>query len=107
MKRCLKMFDPRKDLKQDHLLWELVLACATQYKDKIIYGILHALRCAGSHLNIKDNTLFFKFSTEFSDIQKQTIKEKYISHYTKEIKQIFNFVADFYTKERNLNECKQ
>ncbi len=90
------MTDPRKDLKQDTDLWQLVLACATCYKDNLIFGNLHGFRCAGSQLQINGKDLAFKLPSEWDDTTKTEMKQKYAIPYIKQFKQIFKFVAEIY-----------
>ncbi len=96
------MLDPRKDLKQDNMLWELVLTCATAYNDKQIFGNLHGLRCSGAQLILKSNTeLGLKISSdEYDENKKNILKQKYVAPYIKEIKYLFNFVAEYYSKNK-------
>lgn len=89
------MLDPRQDLKQDSALWELVLACATAYKDEQIFGNLHGFRCSGAALSIKDDALAFRFSQEWDDATKQSMKQKYALPYAKQFKELFKFAAQY------------
>ena len=94
------MLDPRQDLKQDSMLWELVLNCATLYKDKQIYANLHGFRCAGSQLCIKNETLSFKFPSEYNDNTKQDYKLKYLTPYVKQLKELFKFVNEYWQNNK-------
>ena len=88
------MLDPRNDLKEDHNLWEFVLACANEYKNKNIFGNLHGFRCAGSRLSVVDKNLNFKFPNEW-DIQiRKEFREKYAIPYLREFRTIFRFVVE-------------
>jgi len=95
------MLDPRPDIKEDTLLWQLVLGCVQLYKDKQIYGNLHGFRCGGSTLCIKNDTLVFKFPPDYSDDQKQDCKQKYLTPYMKQLKELFKFVAEYYKNNQN------
>lgn len=88
--------DPRQDLTQDNMLWELILTCATKYKDTQIFGNLHGLRCAGSTLSLKDDTLALRFPSDFDETRKKEIRSKYIVPYTQQIKELFQFSARWY-----------
>lgn len=90
------MTDPRKDLKQDTDLWQLVLACATCYHDNFIFGNLHGLRCAGARLQLNDKDLAFKLPSEWDEITKTEMKQKYAVPYIRQFKQMFRFVAEIY-----------
>ena len=90
------MLDPRKDLQQDSILWELVLTCATAYKDAQIFGNLHGFRCAGASLSIKDDTLAFRLPTECDEEMKQSMKQKYALPYVKQFKELFKFASQYY-----------
>jgi len=94
------MLDPRQDFKQDSILWELVLNCATLYKDSQIYGNLHGFRCAGSQLCIKNETLSFKFPLDYDEETKQSYKQKYLTPYIKQLKELFKFVAEYWQKNK-------
>jgi len=97
------MFDPRIDLKQDHMLWELVLACATQYQDKQIFGNLHGFRCGGAHLILKDNNLLFQLPKDWPEEMKFEFKTLYIMPYIKQIKEVLSFIA-YYITQKGLSQ---
>ena len=88
------MLDPRTDLQEDSIFWQLVLACATKYDDAQIFGNLHGFRCSGARLSLKDKSLVFKFSDEWDNETKEEFKQKYAMPYLKEFKAIFKFVAE-------------
>jgi len=92
----MNMLDPRKDLKQDSMLWEMTLACATRYKDTQIFGNLHGFRCAGARLIVKDDTLAFRLPEEWDETTKQEMKQKYALPYIKQFKELFKFVVKQY-----------
>ena len=100
------MLDPRQDLKQDSMLWELVLNCATLYKDQQIFGNLHGFRCAGSQLCIKNATLSFKFPLDYDDNVKQDYKQRYLTPYIKQLKELFKFVAEYWDKNKDELDTK-
>lgn len=88
------MLDPRTDLQEDSIFWQLVLACATKYDDPLIFGNLHGFRCSGARLAMKDKSLTFKFSDEWDNEIKEEFKQKYAMPYLKEFKTIFKFAAE-------------
>jgi len=89
------MLDPRRDLQQDSIMWELVLACSTVYKDKCIFSNLHGFRCAGAKLSIKNNTLSFRFPIDWDESTKQIMKQKYALPYVEQFKELFKFAAQY------------
>jgi len=97
------MIDPRSDLQEDSILWQLVLACATKYDDPMLFGNLHGFRCSGARLSLKDKSFTFKFSDEWDNETKEEFKQKYAMPYLKEFKTIFKFVAENFKK---INEYK-
>lgn len=101
------MLDPRKDLQQDTIFWELVLACATAYKNNAIFANLHGLRCGGAQLILKDSDLLFKFPQDWDEETKQNMKKKYALPYAKQFKTLFKFTAEYYAQHKQkLNEPK-
>ena len=92
------MLDPRADLQEDSLLWQLVLTCATTYNDQLVFGNLHGFRCSGARLSLKDKFLVFKFSDEWNSETKEEFKQKYAMPYLKEIKTIFKFIGENFEK---------
>lgn len=99
------MTDPRSDLKQDTDLWQLVLACATCYQDKLVFGNLHGFRCAGSQLQLNGKDLAFKLPSEWDETTKTEMKQKYALPYLKQFKQIFKFVAEIYKQYLELKNA--
>lgn len=88
------MLDPRSDLQEDSIFWQLVLVCATSYDDPMLFANLHGFRCSGARLSLKDKSLVFKFSDEWDNEEKKYFKNKYAIPYLKEFKTIFKFVAE-------------
>ena len=92
------VLDPRIDLQEDSIFWQLALACATKYDDPLIFGNLHGFRCSGARLSLKDKSLVFRFSDEWDNEMKEEFKQKYAMPYLKEIKTIFKFIGENFEK---------
>jgi hypothetical protein len=101
------MLDPRADLKEDTIFWQLTLACATKYKNAMIFGNLHGFRCSGARLILKDKSLVFKFSDEWNNETKEKFKKKFATPYLKEFKTIFKFIAENFEKIKDYKEYKE
>ena len=96
--------DPRLDLVKDAHIWKEILFKLWE-EDKELYHTFHGLRCAGSSFSLKNDSLLFHFSTEFTEEQKTDIKTKYINPRIDFMKSFMVRVAKVIKSKKNLTDC--
>jgi hypothetical protein len=92
--------DPRKDLKEDTEIWQVLLTAAG-VEDMDLCNTLRGFRSAGCRLALDHtkNNLSFNFGTEASDEERDIIK-KYAKNYKEHIKKIFKRVYNGISRSR-------
>jgi len=90
LERKKNRYDPRKDLSEDHELWQVVLKEAGKV-DRQLYGNLHGFRCMGCRLKKNKNILRLIPAPDYENYQED--RREYLLPYKAEIKDIFQKVA--------------
>lgn len=73
--------DPRSDLREDSVLWRILLTVAREYEGGKVYGLMHGLRCGGSRLlwrSKKPPSLRFQLDDLYKTMDRDTLLNEWL-----------------------------
>ncbi|MCG8514537.1 MAG: hypothetical protein MI740_10375 [Halanaerobiales bacterium] len=93
--------DPRPDIEPDHYIWLFLLRTAEKV-DRMTYGLLHGLRCAGCRIQINRNKNTIKLDLDNSP----ELLKMYLPGEKQKHEQMKIFQGDF-ERQKNIAEAKR
>ena len=93
--------DPRPDIEPDHYIWLFLLRTAEKV-DRMTYGLLHGLRCAGCRIQINRSKNTIKLDLDNSP----ELLKMYLPREKQKHEQIKIF-QDHFNRQKNIAEAKR